>query len=436
MTLVPLVDRREIGTNMIQRYTFLLIFFFLIGCKIFDSPTNTELDDLFKLSITYNNERITDVLSIPLSWDEITIENFKKIKITRFNEHRDPESYLVGETDNGWITIASITDEFTKSWVDTVKDDAPFLYRVEYYDIDNNYRRAEEMVTIQPTTRLTIPTDIAEIKSAVESYIIDDLDTVYIQPGVYESQSFSFGEKNMYLIGTGGAQQTILKWNIWMADDEHPIADTSFINIKAGLVQGIGILNSYGMNGGGINAKGNSIIRQCIIRKNVASNQPVGPAVIPNAGYGGGLHLSGQVVVENCIIDSNSAIKEGSGIYIDEFANNVQIINCVLNANDLHSESPNVSIENTIIIGVSPSIGTASTLPRTINYSHIGSQWSAQYPTSIVGEILFEQLLVGPNYNLLPGSVCINSGNPDSAFNDLDGSRNDVGAYGGPLGDW
>lgn len=420
---------------MIQKFTFLFIFFLLIGCKIFDSPTNTDPDDLFKLSIAYNNERITDELSIQLSWSEITIDNFKEIKITRLNEHRDPSSYVVGETDNGWITVASITDEFTTSWTDKIKDDASFLYRIEYYDTDNNYRRAEEVVTIKPTSRLTIPTDVKEIKSAVESYIIDDGDTIFILPGVYNSHSFSFGEKEFSLIGTAGAEQTILNWVVQMADVE-PIADTSFIIMQAGLLQGIGILNSRGMNGGGIRAKGNSTIKQCIIRKNVATETPVGLSVIPNAGYGGGLHLSDHVIVENCIIDSNSSSKKGSGIYIDDFANNVQIINCVLNANDLHSESPNVSIENTIITGISPTIGTTSVLPTFINYSHIGAQWTAQYPTNVVGELYFTRLTDGAQYNLLPGSVCIDSGNPDSAFNDPDGSRNDVGAYGGPLGDW
>jgi hypothetical protein len=33
-------------------------------------------------------------------------------------------------------------------------------------------------------------------------------------------------------------------------------------------------------------------------------------------------------------------------------------------------------------------------------------------------------------------SQCINSGNPEIIFNDYDNSRNDQGAYGGPLGNW
>ena len=30
----------------------------------------------------------------------------------------------------------------------------------------------------------------------------------------------------------------------------------------------------------------------------------------------------------------------------------------------------------------------------------------------------------------------IDAGNPDAAYNDADGSRADMGVYGGPAGDW
>ncbi|MDO9576409.1 MAG: M6 family metalloprotease domain-containing protein [Candidatus Cloacimonadales bacterium] len=36
------------------------------------------------------------------------------------------------------------------------------------------------------------------------------------------------------------------------------------------------------------------------------------------------------------------------------------------------------------------------------------------------------------NWMLQAGSPCIDAGNPDPSFNDIDGSRNDLGAYGGP----
>ncbi len=40
------------------------------------------------------------------------------------------------------------------------------------------------------------------------------------------------------------------------------------------------------------------------------------------------------------------------------------------------------------------------------------------------------------NFHLSVNSPCRNAGNPDTEFNDQDGSRNDQGAYGGPNGDW
>ena len=40
------------------------------------------------------------------------------------------------------------------------------------------------------------------------------------------------------------------------------------------------------------------------------------------------------------------------------------------------------------------------------------------------------------DFHLIVGSVCMDAGNPDPKFNDVDGSRNDQGAYGGTGGDW
>jgi len=39
-------------------------------------------------------------------------------------------------------------------------------------------------------------------------------------------------------------------------------------------------------------------------------------------------------------------------------------------------------------------------------------------------------------FTLQPASLCIDAGDPDAAFNDVDGSVNDMGAFGGPEGAW
>ncbi len=138
-----------------------------LACKspLDTTPTNSE--NILQLKADYNqNKRILDTLIVKLSWSEITFENFKEIKITRFNEHRDPGSYPAGTTENGWITLATITDEFKTSLLDTVEDDAVFKYRVEFYNHDDNFKRAETTISIQPNYRINIPSDMSESRNA------------------------------------------------------------------------------------------------------------------------------------------------------------------------------------------------------------------------------------------------------------------------------
>jgi len=55
-----------------------------------------------------------------------------------------------------------------------------------------------------------------------------------------------------------------------------------------------------------------------------------------------------------------------------------------------------------------------------------------------IGNIISDPLFVSlanQNFQLAPNSPCINAGNPASEYNDLDGGRNDMGAYGGPFAD-
>ena len=66
-------------------------------------------------------------------------------------------------------------------------------------------------------------------------------------------------------------------------------------------------------------------------------------------------------------------------------------------------------------------------------------------PTGVDGNLALNPLFVAfsddgdpgnDDFHLQPGSPCIDAGYPDKIVNDVDGTRNDMGAYGGPLGDW
>ena len=397
-------------------------------CK---SPFNTDTssDDLFTLTAAFDQDkRIVDTLTVKLSWDEITIENFKLIKITRLNESREPDSYPIGTTENGWITVATIENEFATSYIDTVDDDETFLYRIDYYNSDNNYRRAETTATVRPTTYLIIPDDYLDVKTAVESYIIDDGDTVLLKPGEHFTFAFSFLGKSIHLIGPDGAQQTLLTWRPTLTESEKMIHDSTFIRMTGGTIKGLTIKGGYAYYGGGVYTSGNSRIQQCIITDNIAG-------ILSNGGLGGGLYLTGNSTISNCIISNNSADELGGSIYIAQNASSVNITNCTISGNgnnrNLFSEASNVYIENSILNAVYSGIDIRSDPLPSVKYSYAGTYWNIQDVTNISGEILF-----GDYFHLLPGSVCIDSGNPDLGFNDADGSRNNIGAYGGPFGSW
>lgn len=57
--------------------------------------------------------------------------------------------------------------------------------------------------------------------------------------------------------------------------------------------------------------------------------------------------------------------------------------------------------------------------------------WITPDTTEISTDPLFVNSAIR-DYHLLPSSPCIDAGDPDTIYNDPDGSRNDIGAFGGP----
>lgn len=121
-----------------------------------------------------------------------------------------------------------------------------------------------------------------------------------------------------------------------------------------------------------------------------------------------------QPLIENNVICYNEDI----GILLGyELLGKSQIINNIIWANK------NFQIK----------IDSSSVYNPDITYSCIENGWSGEGNINI--DPKFFDIAV-EDFHLLPGSPCINTGNPLEQYNDHDGSRNDMGAYGGPNGDW
>lgn len=114
-------------------------------------------------------------------------------------------------------------------------------------------------------------------------------------------------------------------------------------------------------------------------------------------------------------LTNNTVVGNGRGIVMN-------------NANSIAEN--NIVVQNTgdgvVGNGWNPTVRYNDVWSNGINYSGVSAGVG-----SISANPLFVDAGAG-NYRLQPSSPAINAGNPASAHNDRDGSRNDMGAYGGP----
>ena len=131
------------------------------------------------------------------------------------------------------------------------------------------------------------------------------------------------------------------------------------------------------------------------------------------------------VLISNCVFT-------GSARLMGTATSNITVLNSYINTSNslfgIHGSNPN--FRNNYI--VSPGYTGTSTFPSDAVIAYNMSS-TALFPTGTTNQnniplsSVFNSL-----FHPLPGSPAINAGDPASDFNDLDGSRNDIGVFGGP----
>ena len=190
--------------------------------------------------------------------------------------------------------------------------------------------------------------------------------------------------------------------------------------------------------GGGIGIDGGSVeIRNSTITGNLATGPYFGWSL------GGGIFVSpGSLSMINCLVTTNQMNSGGEGSAIFVWSGPTKLVNCTIVGN---SELPvrnysaqSLNLTNTIIYHNSGSEGFYSAGVTNISYCDI--QGGVPSGTS---NISFDPGLDAVTLSPLAGSPCIDTGNPDPAYNDSCDPpsfgpprgytwRNDMGAFGGP----
>jgi len=224
-----------------------------------------------------------------------------------------------------------------------------------------------------------------------------------------------------------------------------PIIFTSFLTSFLSGWLGISIANQTDT----------SIFKFCIVEKVFQENN------VPLTN--GAIEINNSnVVVENCVFKINSCIY-GGGLFI--FNSGAVIKNNIFRDNDAEIYGGAMFLQNSNAVIINNSIYRNT----CFNYGGGVVLWDP-LTTEIQNNIFFNNLsFTGDNrisivegdssniteqYNYLAfgsmnpmfnssddlhlstGSPCINKGNPALEYNDVNGTRNDQGAFGGPLGDW
>lgn len=293
-----------------------------------------------------------------------------------------------------------------------------------------------------------VPDDYPTIQAALQAAVNGD--EIAVRAGTY-SGPISFPAKNVHLRSIDGPATTILSG----AGTNAAVLTLAAGTTLSSIVEGFTIRDGNGGFGGGvfvINGGSGKFVGNWFINNYAAAN-------------GGGFYSyeNDTVHLERNRFVNNSAVGQGGAIAIlsstSVCRNNVFWGNTAQNGGAIYLFiNRTANITNCTFYGNSAPYGPAldgdghAVLKNCIFWSHAGNpirvfgggtanatyslvENEAAFPWTGTGCIDGNPAFVLPSngdFTLQPSSPAINAGDPAPAFNDLDGTRNDIGSTGGP----
>ena len=295
-----------------------------------------------------------------------------------------------------------------------------------------------------------VPQDYATIQAAFSAAVNGD--EILVAPGTYTG-AFLFPAKNIRFRSSDGAATTILQGTGALGQ---PVLMMAPGTTLGSIVEGFTITGGVGVYGGGINIQNGGSAK--ILHNRIIGNTATAEGAGIYSYATNVIHVEGNLIAENSSggarAGAMTAINGASIVRNNVFANNsagsggaiyavvgqvLRLTNCTFYGNSASSGPAidgdgSVVLENCILwnhAGNPIRITGSSSASALYTCVQDGSSWTWTGNGCITNDPLFADA-ANRDFRLQAGSPAINAGNPAPAFNDVDGSRNDMGATGGP----